>query len=155
MLWVSDLVLYFHFKLFVQNLINFHHAATWWWIAFRIHGVVKILRNRDNPEMAVQLYILITGLAVELVFLVWYFSIPLFPYFLKRWLWNHRLWYEHLPPLLAMLLSWVLVVVFGLWVELPNIFFPCSGSTSMICRALITWRRCTRPGRPGRFLYVV
>ncbi|KJA17718.1 hypothetical protein HYPSUDRAFT_46050 [Hypholoma sublateritium FD-334 SS-4] len=119
--------------------VKFIYAlTTWWWIAFRIHGVVKILRNRNNPEMAVQLYILITGLAVELVFLLWYFSIPLFSYFLKRWHWNHRLWYEHLPPLLAMLLSWVLVVVFGLWVELPNIFFPCSGSTSLLCRALIT-----------------
>ncbi len=73
--------------------------------------------------MAAQLYILSTGLAVELFFLLWFFSIPLFPYFFKRWQWNNHLWYEHLPPLLFMLLSWVLVVVFGLLPELRTYFF--------------------------------
>ncbi|KDR76650.1 hypothetical protein GALMADRAFT_1328519 [Galerina marginata CBS 339.88] len=101
--------------------------ATWWWIAFRIHGIVNILRSRDRPEMAVQFRILTAGLAVEFVLLFWFFSIPFFPYLFGRGHWNSRLWLEHFPPLLARLGSWVLVVVFGLWIDLPNIFYPCSG----------------------------
>ena len=60
------------------------HAATWWWIAFRIHGIVKILRNREQPDMAVQFRILTAGLAMELFLLIWFWAIPLLPYFFKR-----------------------------------------------------------------------
>ncbi|KJA22847.1 hypothetical protein HYPSUDRAFT_641398 [Hypholoma sublateritium FD-334 SS-4] len=115
-----------------------YNLATWWWIAFRTHGVVKILRNRDKPEMAAQFYILIAGLTVEFILLVWYFSIFLVPYFFKRCArWYSPVWDKHRTPLLAILASWALVIIFGLWVELPNIFFPCSGSTSLFCRILI------------------
>ncbi|KJA22843.1 hypothetical protein HYPSUDRAFT_641299 [Hypholoma sublateritium FD-334 SS-4] len=116
-----------------------YNLATWWWIAFRIHGVVKILRNRDKPEMAVQFRILIVGLVVEVALLIWYFAIVLLAYFFKRgWAhWNSALWAERRTAQLAMLVLWALVVIFGLCVELPNIFFPCSGSTSPFCKVLI------------------
>lgn len=112
---------------------------SWWWIFFRIVAIVNILRNRGEPEMAVQFLILTVGLAVESVLLCWFFSIPFLPYLFKWASWDRDRWYRHLPPLLAMLAAWVLVVVIGLQKELPNILFPCSGSTSMVCRALITY----------------
>ncbi|KAF9486208.1 hypothetical protein BDN70DRAFT_926911 [Pholiota conissans] len=51
--------------------------TTWWWICFRIHGIVKILRNRDRPEMAVQFRILTAGLAMELFLLIWFWPFEL------------------------------------------------------------------------------
>lgn len=112
---------------------------SWWWIFFRIVAIVNILRNRGEPELAVQFLTLTVGLAIESVLLCWFFSIPFLPYLFKWARWDRGLWYWHLPPLLAMLAAWVLVVVIGLREDLPNILFPCSGSTSLVCRALITY----------------
>ena len=114
-------------------------AATWWWIAFRTHAVVKILRNRDKPELTVQFRILIAGLTLQFICLVWYFSFFILARFSKRCADRKgAVWAKHRTPLLAILLSWVLVIVFGLWVELPNIFFPCTSNTSIFCRLLIS-----------------
>jgi len=112
---------------------------SWWWIFFRIVAIVNIIRNRDDPEMAFQFLILKVGLIVECVLLGWFFLIPVLPYLFKWAQWDQGLWYMALPPLLAMLAAWVLVVVIGLRGDLPNILFPCSGSTSMVCSALITY----------------
>ena len=110
--------------------------VSWWWIFFRIVAIVNILRSRREPEMALQFLTLTVGLAIESVLLTWFFSIPFLPYLFKWARWDRGLWYGHLPPLLAMLAAWVLVVVIGLCEDLPNILFPCSGSTSLICRVL-------------------
>ncbi len=102
-------------------------------------GVIKILRNRDKPEMTLQFRILIAGLTLQFIFLVWYFSLFLLACVFKRWAHgNSPIWAERRTPLLAILLSWVLIIVFGLWVELPNIFFPCTRNMSMFCRLLIS-----------------
>ncbi|KJA22800.1 hypothetical protein HYPSUDRAFT_638769 [Hypholoma sublateritium FD-334 SS-4] len=114
-----------------------YSLATWWWIVFRTGGIVKILRNRDKPEMAVQFHILIAGLVMEFVLLVWCFAVAFLPYIVKRWEPRYNpVRVEHHIFLLVMLASWALVIVFGLWAELPNIFFPCRGSTSTFCRIL-------------------
>jgi hypothetical protein len=127
---------WFFYDNYGKNIFNgvkfIYSWATWWWIANRIHAVVNILRNRDKPEMTLQFYILTAGLAVEFVLLVWFFSIP----FLFG---RSHVWSGHLPPLVVMLVSWMCVVVLGLWVDLPNIFFLCSGSTNMVCRVLTTY----------------
>jgi hypothetical protein len=102
-------------------------------------AIVNILRNRGEPELAVQFITLSVGLAIEFVLLCWFFSMPCLPYLFKWARCDQDRWWKHLPPLLAMLAAWVLVVVIGLRNELPNILFPCSGSISMLCRALITY----------------
>ena len=102
-------------------------------------AIVNILRNRGEPEMALQFLTLTVGLAVESVLLCWFFSIPFLPYLFKWAQWDRDLWYGHFPPLLAMLAAWVLVVVIGLREDLPNILFPCNGSTSIVCSALIKY----------------
>ena len=107
--------------------------VSWWWIFFRIVAIVKIIRNRDDPKLALQFLTLKVGLIIECVLLGWFFLIPVMAH------WDHGLWYSRLPPLLAVLTAWVLVVVIGLRVDLPNILLPCSGSTSMICSILIRY----------------
>lgn len=109
---------------------------SWWWIFFRIVAIVNIIRGRGDPELALQFLTLKVGLIVESVLLVWFFSIPILPSLFKWAQWDQELWYQHLPPLLAMLAAWVLVVVIGLRKDLPNILFPCSGSTSTVCEYL-------------------
>ena len=104
---------------------------------------VSIIRNRGDPELALQFLTLKIGLIMECVLLCWFFLIPVLPYlFTGKWAhWDQDLsrWYMVLPPMLAMLAAWVLVVVIGLWEDLPNILFPCSGSISMVCSALVTY----------------
>ena len=102
-------------------------------------AIVNIIRNRGDPELALQFLILKIGLIVECVLLCWFFIIPALPYLFKWAYWDQDLWYRTLPPLLAMLAAWVLVVVIGLREDLPNILFPCSGSISMVCSALVTY----------------
>ena len=112
---------------------------SWWWIFFRIVAIVNIIRNRGDPELALQFLTLKVGLIVESVLLSWFFLIPVLPYLFKWAHWEQDLWYETLPPLLAMLAAWMLVVVIGLREDLPNILYPCSGSTSMVCSFLIRY----------------
>jgi len=102
-------------------------------------AIVNILRNRGEPDLALQVLTLTVGLAVESVLLCSFFLIPFLPYLFKWARRDRGLRYGHLPPLLAMLAAWILVVVIGLRKELPNILFPCSDSTSMVCRVLITY----------------
>ena len=102
-------------------------------------AIVNIIRNRGDPELALQFLTLKIGLIVESILLGWFFLIPVLPCLFKWAHWEQDLWYRHLPPLLAMLAAWVLVVVIGLREDLPNILYPCSGSTSMVCSVLITY----------------
>jgi hypothetical protein len=103
-------------------------------------AIVNIIRNRDDPKLTLQFLTLKVGLTVECVLLGWFFLIPVLACLFKWAHWDQGLWYRHhLPPLLAMLAAWVLVVVIGLQRDLPNILFPCSGSTSMVCSVLITY----------------
>lgn len=119
-----------------------YEKASWWWIALRILAIVNILRNRQKAEMVLQFRILTVGLSIEAFLLVWFFSIPLLHRLGFRWMhWDNILWYSHLTPLFAMLLSWIGVVVIGLWADLPNIFFPCSGSTTEFCKALLAYAK--------------
>ncbi|KAJ7599780.1 hypothetical protein C8J56DRAFT_908896 [Mycena floridula] len=114
--------------------------TSWWWIALRILAIVNILRNRHDPNMALQFLTLTFGLGIEGILLLWFFSIPLLrTYVFKMADWDRKLWRSHLNPLIAMFASWALVVVTGWWVNLPNILFPCSGSTSVICSAMETY----------------
>ena len=113
--------------------------VSWWWIFFRIVAIVNIIRNRGDPKLALQFLTLKVGLIIECVLLSWFFLIPFMAYLFKWAHWDHGLWYSSLPPLLAMLAAWVLVVVIGLRADLPNILLPCSGSTSMIRSILIRY----------------
>ena len=124
----------------VTSLDNFWEClVSWWWIFFRIVAIVNILRNRSDHKLALQFFTLKVGLIIECVLLGWFFSIPVMAYLFKWAHWDYGLWSSRLPPLLAMLIAWVLVVVIGLRGDLPNILLPCSGSTSMVCSFLIRY----------------
>lgn len=110
--------------------------VSWWWIAHRILAIVHILRNRGKPELALQFFILTIGLAIEGTLLVWFFLMPAVAYFFKSVRCDQNLWDCHLAASLAMFAFWLLVIVIGLWGDLPNIFFPCTGSNSIVCKVV-------------------
>jgi hypothetical protein len=112
--------------------------ASWWWIAIRITAIVEILRNRHIEGMRGQVVILSIGLGVEAILLLLILSVRILYKFygnnvVSR---NVKIWDSHSVVYYAMAVCWIMVVLCGLVDDVPNIFFPCSGSTSGWCSIL-------------------
>jgi hypothetical protein len=130
---------------FVQNIsrkkaIAHGETVTWWWVSYRLTAVTLIFRHRNNEEMKLQFLILTIGVIIEGGAICTFFTIPILHRVYKKKIpWHEKLWYSHLVPVIAMLVTWSLVLIVGLGNILSYILFPCTDSKSTVCSILISY----------------
>jgi hypothetical protein len=125
----------------VDESLFTHHltTVTWWWIAYRLSAMVIILRHRNDEEMKWRFRILMSAVVVEGSSLCTFLAIPVLRRFSTKVPWHKELWDRHYGSSIAMLVSWLLVVIIGFGDKLPNIVFPCTDSKFFVCSILISY----------------
>ncbi|KAF9002275.1 hypothetical protein BDQ17DRAFT_1409589 [Cyathus striatus] len=125
----------------IQSLITTVFAwSSWWWIAYRLTSVVKVIRHRHDPLVKAQYIILMCGMAAEATAITCFFFSYLICWALGL-RWHKQLWMSHFFSTFSMGVFWLAAIIVGFNTSAgaPSMLLPCTEDGTNFCKALVRY----------------